>query len=295
MKQLSIFTIICVALTITNFTDYAQASGPSLFEDFEQAGNNFSNTIFTDIRTSFHGPNVFEASSLTSSVGAPNLSPPLPINVGGDIEGIYYMPNPPQYGGYSGYALMSNQNEWTNMSIDGYIGFGRLTGYGSQTGSFLLRSNDLSGYLASVHYNNESTGCLTVGQLINGLAHADYLSVTSVFFPIDWNNNIHLSVSAIGTEITAQAWEVSVVDGIVVESPIVLNPGATNEYNLTLVDNMFQSGTGGIRAFIASNNSVFFDDITVHEIPEPATILMLGIGTLALRRQHKLYSTLLYK
>jgi|GEM_PF-7026274 len=93
----------------------------------------------------------------------------------------------------------------------------------------------------------------------NGLASANYPYTQSVLFPINCNeNNLHLNVSAVGDEITARAWKVYALNGAVVETPIVLNPGAENEYIIKLIDTMFQSGTAGLQACTACNNSIFF-------------------------------------
>ena len=246
------------------------SQGAILFEDFEERGSYWDNTIFPIV---FHvigyGNSIFAKDILISAIGAPDTMPPIPINSHGDKEGKFYMLDPPENGLATAIALTDTINAGANMSIDGYIGFGILDS-GTTYGGFLLRgsgvrSSEFSGYSIDVYYEPVNKAIIYIRQVRDGLARDDYPYEQSIVFPIDFkSSNIHLKTSVIGRKISASAWVVFEENGIVIESPIQLTTTGSDKYTITLVDDTFAYGLGGIEASISSSNSVFFDDITVN-------------------------------
>ena len=99
-------------------------------EGFDQNGSDWSVTIFADIIAS--GGGTFERAALAEGQGAPNTSPPLPINQDGDKEGRYFEAT--QAPSYS-VALTT----WSAALLDGFVGIGNADSSASQSVGFLAQ------------------------------------------------------------------------------------------------------------------------------------------------------------
>lgn len=58
--------------------------------------------------------------------------------------------------------------------------------------------------------------------------------------------------------------------------------GTLSVFSKTPIRTVYLNGTSG-----AGNNSLYWDNVTVEVVPEPATLAALGLGVLALRRRRK--------
>src|SRR5262245_37801716 len=59
-----------------------------VFEKFNQAGNLWTSSVFSDVIMDAGG--AIERTTIGAALGAPNTTPALPINEGGDKEARYY-------------------------------------------------------------------------------------------------------------------------------------------------------------------------------------------------------------
>jgi len=231
-----------------------QASPVSWTADLNETGASFSNTIFASI-----GSTLFRREALGAGSGIPNTTPPLPINVSGDVEGLFVPPNSLVTGGR--VSMPSEPGSiMQNGSIEGYIAFGYTSGTSPQSGGFDLRMNSgaTSYYTASIVTTSANTANLTITKVAN--SSLSTLVASSDFSTSFANENYKLRFSANGSTLTASVWRVAISNGAVVETPIVLNTGTNS---LTVTDTALASGVVGLRASGTQPNVIMYDDIVV--------------------------------
>ena len=253
------------------------AHAAAFVENFDEAGTTWANTRFSNIIPS--GGGTFERQSLSTALGAPNTSPVLPVNAGGDLEGRYYEAS---LAITSSYAVTTGT--FTDATIDGYFGFGIVVAFGAPSMGLLLRESGnssfpVNSYLATLGLGGpiapfSNSGNFSIQRITNGVGQV--LATSGNFGTTQANSNYHLTFSAIGSTLTASVSQVRVVEGALVETPITL---------LTATDFGLTSGAAGVSAFARGQQSIFFDDISV--VPEPASAALLGLGALLLAARRR--------
>ena len=225
-------------------------------ENFDEPGAAWSSTIFSNVLL---GAGHFDRDVLAAGSGVPSTTPALPINVGGDLEGRFL---PTISGGVSGRVQMPS-NSGTILqdgTMDGYIGIGYLSTFGSQTAMFCLRASadGQNSYAATIGRNSATTGYVAIQKWAGGISGVALASVT---FAADYANEIYrLHFTAQGSALTASVWRVTASGGVVVETPIPLT-GSTNTISAT--ETTYTSGVAGFYCFCAQPNRLLFGDITI--------------------------------
>lgn len=265
------------------------AHAAAFVENFDEAGTTWANTRFSNIIPS--GGGTFERQSLSTALGAPNTSPALPVNAGGDLEGRYYEAT---LAATSSYAVTANS--FTDATIDGYLGYGVVTSFGAPSMGFVLRESGnsialVNGYSARIGIsgpipNYSSSGALTISRIVNGVVTSANIFATSLAFGMnEATENYHLTFSAIGSTLTASVFRIQAVGGALVETPIDLQSAAGVQSSITATDSALTSGAAGLNAFVRGSQSIFYDDISV--VPEPASAALLGLGALLLAARRR--------
>lgn len=239
-----------------------------IFEKFNQAGNDWTATQMSQLILP-SAASAVERVVIPAGLGAPNTSPALPINEGGDKEGRFF-----ESGGVFGasYALTppGSGTNITDGSIDGYVAFGVTDLTGTRSAGMLLRATEalgnVTGYIAILNHSSNNTGTLSISVVRNGVIQGPDVLVTSESFPMTPGvENYHLHFTANGGELIARLNRVEVIAGSVVESRIDLRPEAGVQDSIIAVHHEFLSGRAGVRAFTRSTNSVFFDEVDIVE------------------------------
>lgn len=233
------------------------------FEDFDQPGTTVASTLFPNVFLISGGAFVREA--LDTTLGAPDTTPALPINGGGDKECRYFEPSAPSAGGQAFTDML-----FSDVVIEGYFGIGYPIALGSRTASFAVRGGLTpyeSAYVADFVHNGGTTARLHISLECNSLIVPSTVLASSDPFVIDpFTENYRLAFRAQGASLQAELWRVRAGNGAVVEEPIDLfaTPGVQNW--LTATDGRLIHGSVGVSAFARGASSVFFDDIQVTQL-----------------------------
>jgi hypothetical protein len=245
------------------------AAAQSFFESFDGEGSSLQNTLFSDVFSL--GGATFQRESLTAVPGAPNTDPALPINQAGDKELRYFEKDAPAY--YHSVILTAplSENTFLNGSIDGYVGFGLGSGFGSRQAGLILRATTPDDYwLAYLGANMSLTGGASLRiSLVSGGIVGWSEGVT--FADLDFTRHAYrLHFEASGAMLTTSLYEQGVQAGLLTERLIA---------DISSVDHSPLPGRAGLYAFVRGDNSVLFDDITL-TIPEPGipALLLLAIA-----------------
>ena len=249
----------------------------ALVENFDEPGATWANTSFSTIIPS--GGGTFERQALSTALGAPNTTPALPVNSGGDLEGRYY-----EAATAPTWSFAVTTGSFTDATIDGYFGFGVVVPFGVPSMGLLLRESgkstaSVNGYLATMGLGGAispfaNSGSFSIQRITNGIGQL--LATSGNFGTNQANSNYHLRFSANGSALTASVSQLQVIGGALVEVPISV---------LTATDSGLTSGAAGVSAFARGQQSIFFDDISV--VPEPASGGLLGLGTLLLAARRR--------
>lgn len=261
---------------------------PALTESFEAPGTTWSATIFPD---EFLLGAALSREPLSVGLGAPNTSPALPINAGGDLEGRYYETGLAATGGYALTADVPS-NQLTDVALRGYVAIGNPDPFGSQSISFLLRANvtprpigppRLNAYTATINRNGPGFATLSLARWNDGVIAAGDVFVSGGF-PVDFaNENYLLEFRVQSTILLARLWRVTADQGQIRVDPIVLGQGTGLMTNwLWARDGELTQGRAGVRGFARGGNSVFWDDLRLGsasdrlrflaEPPQPPTV-----------------------
>jgi len=254
----SFLTFCLVSLFIVGLCSRVDAQ---VTESFDTSGNNWSNTTFPD---AYFG--TFFREALGSGIGAPNASPPLPINQGGDKEG--------RQTSLGGYRLTANvpANDVADVVIDGYVAIGSVSQKGTRSASFVARANVQTGkmnaYMADITQLTDSPNVqlklVRVRESIIGGPGS--FRVTSRAFPVNSSSeNFRLRFTVQGTQLSASVWRVSSTG----ETPVDLSSNPGVQATLTTSDAELTSGRTGVHAFSLGGHSIFFDDVTVTDLLPP--------------------------
>lgn len=254
----------------------AKSASASIIESFDEAGSGLSNTIFST--TIIQGDGILERKALGVADGAPNTSPNLPINIGGDKELVYYEQT---FSPYGSYAVTTQQagSLFSNISMDAYIGFGAAT-FGSHTAGLLSRFSgstiwDANSYIAYMGIDKGFTeGYLKIARIRNGvITSSDFLS-QSLNFSIDpFNENYRLQFETNNDQLRASLWRVRNAGGGIIETPIE---------TLFATDSALSSGDVGFRFFARNGNTVMVDDVSISTVPLPGSLGLIAIGLTSL-------------
>jgi len=233
------------------------SAGTVRSENFDQAGTSWSNTLFSTLDS---GAAHFSRHGLAAGSGAPATTPPLPINVGGDQEGVFL---PTTGGGVQGRVVMPSHagTIMQDSVIEGYVGIGYLDSFGSQSAMFLLRA-DATGqnaYAAHLARVGSAGAQLTIVRWAGGVGGPPLVSGGSFALNLA-NEVIKLRFSAQGSTLTASVWRVSASGGTITETPLTLSSGSNT---ISVIDLSYASGVAGLYCFSARPNSLTFDDIVV--------------------------------
>lgn len=213
-------------------------------EDFDQSGSSWSATLFSD-----HGGTISRDRVVLSS--GPNASPVLPINQGGDKVGRA------DTGGSSksGYAYMTEA--FTDGSIETYLAATGVTGYiyaGPMLRSGPTALTGTRGYLALADFNQTSVA-FSIRALVNGI---NYSLSSMSRFSYSTGDNFKVRFSALGNTLTLEVWRVSVISGVVTETPLLLS----GDYVLAVTSEIYPSGRPGLY-FSGTSGEGLFDDVKV--------------------------------
>jgi hypothetical protein len=239
-----------------------------LREDFDEPGTSWAATLFPD--EIIPGGAAFTREELSGALGAPDTSPPLPINTGGDLEGRYAEVT--ASGG--SYALGADvpSNRFEDAAIRGYLAIGAPDPFGGQTVGFLLRASvnpnppfgtGLNAYTAEVvHNQGQPTALLVLARWRDSVITAGDTFATASF-PVDLGaENYLLEFRVQGDLLTARLWRVTASGGSVAVDPIPLGTGPSGPTSvLRAHDPELTSGRAGVSAFARGGNSVFWDDV----------------------------------
>lgn len=237
-----------------------------LLEDFDQPGSglDWSATLFpAEIKP---GGTAFTREPLTVAQGAPNTTPPLPINAGGDLEGRYAEVT---VGGGS-YALTTPEVVLENGGIRAFVAIGAPDPFGSQSGGVLVRASvnpnppfgtGVNGYTAEIARNGGGNPPLFyLARWRDGVITPSDIFV-SVPFAADFSQeNYLIALQAEADLLVARLWRVRAEAGAVVIEPVVL-PGGGN--TISARDDELRAGRLGVHAFARGQNSVFFEDVQI--------------------------------
>ena len=238
-----------------------------LSEDFDEPGTTWAATIFPD--EFIPGGAAFTREELSSALGAPDTSPALPINAGGDLEGRYAEVS--LSGGSFALGADTPANRFEDAALRGFLAIGNPDPFGGQTVGFLLRASvdpnpafgsGLDAYTAEIVHNQGSTALLVLARWRNGvITAADTFATAS--FPVDLAaENYLLEFRVQGDLLTARLWRVTASNGSLAIDPIPLGAGPGRPANsLVARDSELTSGRAGVSAFARGGNSVFWDDV----------------------------------
>lgn len=200
--------------------------------------------------------------------GTPDSVPALPVGAAGDKVVRYYEAGPDLAFTHS-IALTSPLPEVPHafQQIGGYIAI-RATGFGSPSGGLLLRasetpSSSVNGYVATINAASPSFATLSLCRITDGIINQQGVLRTTVLSADFDRDNFRVLLTAAGNQITAEFWQVRVVNGAIVETKVA---------PLTATDTTYpQGGRAGLYAFSRGNNAVYFDDVTLW-LPPPGRI-----------------------
>lgn len=135
----------------------AMAKAQSWFESLEGEGDSLQKTLFPDVYASSGA--TFRRESLTGVPGAPNMTPELSLNQAGDKELWYFEDGAPAY--YDSVALTApaTENFFLNGTIEGYLGFGVGSGFGSRSVGLILPWEPDSRQGRFVHFRQGRQQC----------------------------------------------------------------------------------------------------------------------------------------
>jgi hypothetical protein len=256
------------------------------FEDFEEAGSSWTNTLFNDLHMfSYRG--VFEKQPLDAATLAPETLPVLPISQAGDQEGRLYAADTSLHS-----ADFTNivGNALHDVTVDAYIGLtSKQPRYIIEGGVDLrvdtaLRPGAWGGdaYRATVGVDRYASSRYFALRVVEGGLSYGLVSGPQIrFAPLSPDDNYHLRFSASGTFLIAQLWEVMVTNGVLREIPVRLGTG-TNW--VAAYDGSYRQGFVGLSGIAWGDlnlavNSVFFDDITILAQDGPPHYLSSGSST----------------
>jgi hypothetical protein len=245
-------SVIVSFYLVTSAAPFVVAAAPLYFtESFEQG-------------SAFGPAPGYSPSTLAGVVTAPNSSPALHINQGGDIELMY---SPASFTHVAAFAT----GNYGDVQIDGYVGIGSAGSSGGISGGLILRATDPDDYYSAyinTNPGNPRQGDLLLTESVGGINNYPFshLSIPN-FDPLQ--EDYHITFAANGSILTASISRENVVNGIVVETALG---------SISTVDSSFASGEVGLYSFAANSNNVFFDDITVSAVPEPTSGLLIGLG-----------------
>ncbi len=237
-------------------------------EGFDQNGSDWSVTDFPVIITSDGG--TFERAPLSEGQGAPNTSPALPINRGGDKEGRYFEASPAT--SYS-VALVDG---WAPPLLDGYVGIGNADSSASQRVGFLMNVfaestiESLNAYVGLIsHTGGSNTATLSIRPIRDGVL-GDALA-TSIPFAVDFGSeNYRLGFGFRSVRnpantiiLTAKLHRARVVNDRVVLSRVDLlaEPGVQHIMRVA-ASAEFPFGGSGVLAFAQGTSSIFFEELS---------------------------------
>ena len=228
------------------------AAAGTLTENFDAPGTAWSSTIFPNVSTG-----TFERTSLAGT--GPNTTPPLPVNQAGDLEARLTGTRPS--------ALMTDavQNRFADGSIEAYIAPAHQSAL--HYAGLLLRASRsggvLNGYGAILLFYGDGTVKADFSRIIsgsdNGTSNWFYSNTTS--FALGVSENIRARFSIAGNTLTLRLWRVSVIGGVVSETPIPFYQGGNT---LTATDTTYAgAGLAGIYDSYSNVNQSLFDDVSV--------------------------------
>jgi hypothetical protein len=254
-------------------------------EDFDEPGTGWANTLFID--SSHYPPDPgFVRGPLDETTRAPNTHPPLPINQGGDKEGMLFtVPVIPA--DRFAYVTNSPANQLGDVTVDAYVGRSQSAGW--IEAGIVLRADPTattipfpggSAYFAQVVMSGDDYHWLRFGWMSNSIGDHFPPANPDISFPVESSDeNYHLRFSARGPELTASLWSVVATNGIIRESPVRFLGNGTNV--LTASDTRFSRGIVGI---VGENSSLltdfaFFDDVTIRADEFPPSYAPSGSST----------------
>jgi hypothetical protein len=237
-------------LSLHDVTLAASGTSPTTWtENFEASGTSWASTIFS----ATGGAATMDRQIMSSG---PNTSPALPVNQNGDMEGRIGNDS----GTSTGYAFMpaTAANTFQDGSIEGYLAPEGATSY--LYGTLLLRAslsatNGIQGYAAFANFG-PSNVTFSVQVMLNGILNT---LATSGSISYTATDNFKMRLNAQGNSLTLQVWRVSVIGGVVTETPLAIN-GSNTSINVT--DTTFNTGRAALY-FTAASGRCYFDDITV--------------------------------
>ena len=232
-------------------------------ESFEQDGSAWIGTLFPNL--AWTGGALFVRDALGSGLAAPDTTPPLPINVGGDKAARCFEVAP-----RNGGAIAIGERVYCDVELDGYVAFGYPDAFGSRLAGFLLRGGSApshTAYSVEVVHNGGTTALLALSFMCNGIVAAPNVLATSQAFPVDLTReNYRLTASVQGTLLRARLRRVFVSGGVVVEEPIDLLPAPGIRDELVATSTLLFEGTVGSSGFACGASSVFFDDVRITDL-----------------------------
>jgi hypothetical protein len=116
-----------------------------------------------------------------------------------------------------------------------------------------------NGYSATVLFYADGTAKADFSEFSNGISSWFYTG--SNYFVFGANENLHLRFSIAGSTLSMSLWRVAVANGVVTETPILVN-GTSN--TITATDSTYTSGLAGFNHWSSGGTSTMLvDDVTV--------------------------------
>ncbi|WP_372799282.1 PEP-CTERM sorting domain-containing protein [Pontiella sp.] len=252
-------------------------SAVNLFGDFVEDFNSataLSDTVFYEVfsgRGSIMQPDAGSAEQGLTTQGS------LACSAGGDNE-LRVFENPDSGAGEN--RAVAPDFVFSDAKISGYMGAGITDAWGSKSTGLILRANgsgvEQDGYITYC-WMTETNFSFALGVQVDGGVHMDNLIGFSETYAFDARqNNIYAELTTVGDHISASYWRVE-ADG-------------HHEFLQTLsgTDSRYSEGHAGLYSYVRSTNSVYFDDVSVMQIPEPSSLglcLIFGLGGFAWRKR----------
>ena len=236
--------------------------------------------LFSDVYRS--GSGQFVHDDLSGIANSP-AGPQIPIASGGDRE-LRYFDGPEGTAGGHSMIVAPRTSSYSDSLITGYLGNAFVSPRGGMMGGLMSRVTGVganrSGYaaVAFFHAFGPDTVYFALADMHDGnIGVNPSFSISGGSYGLDLSEeNIYAELLTEGDLIRASFWRVS--------------PDGDQHFleSLTASDDTYREGANGLVAFVRGQNSILFDDVSVLQIPEPSSSLLLILSFVPILQRQRL-------